>query len=445
MGTWPPTGGGGATTVPPTVLASTYGADPTGTLDSGPAINAAIAALPVTGGIVYIGPGNFKISTTIQIGDGSQSQVSTRTGVVLVGSGAPAGFYPLLFIPGPGAQAGGTCRLFSGAAVDMLHVNGALSGWGLHNIDFDGASLGLIGLKEVSAQGGESSGCIIRGFVTCGQQTSSLREGSGPYTTKVSPNHMHNRYVNFAYGVPLIGQAIAIKLDGNGVDALTDTSFDTWENITITFGNYPTQVTGALSLFGIYLGGCDSCVFREVEFLNSTPTGGAYIGCLEYDYTGPASKFPNDCVIENVDFDTSAVCIANNGAPDATVSNVVRFIYTENGIPTDPKLVGLRWIPTPAPSTTTTTATVTTPTVTSGVSFTPSATADTMVYLQFAGTGTINSITIGPSTGAENTLVSSAATLTTENPVMSFRVPAAWKMVVTVTTTTITQTKVVTC
>lgn len=79
---------------------------------------------------------------------------------------------------------------------------------------------------------------------------------------------------------------------------------------------------------------------------------------------------------------------------------------------------------------------VTSPTVTSGSAFTPSTAADTEVYLTYATTGTITSVTMGPSTGAENTVYGSTAVTTSYSH--SLRVPVGWKVVVTLVTTTAT-------
>src|SRR5579871_2385341 len=66
---------GGARTagLPQVLSAVAYGADPTGTADSAPAINAAIAALPATGGVVFFPAGNYKVNSMITIGNGSLS------------------------------------------------------------------------------------------------------------------------------------------------------------------------------------------------------------------------------------------------------------------------------------------------------------------------------------------------------------------------------------
>lgn len=88
---------------------------------------------------------------------------------------------------------------------------------------------------------------------------------------------------------------------------------------------------------------------------------------------------------------------------------------------------------------------VTTPSVSSGVAFTPNAQQNSDVYVQLAagGAGSVT-VTMGPSTGAESTLTSALAVASGAPPMLRYRVPAGWKLVVTVTTVTIAQTKVVT-
>lgn len=73
-------------------------------------------------------------------------------------------------------------------------------------------------------------------------------------------------------------------------------------------------------------------------------------------------------------------------------------------------------------------ATFTTPTPTSGTAFTPSATADCVLYIKCT-TSTSLTVTIGPSTGAEHTIVGAVTA-----PVGGFypiTVPMNWKVIVT--------------
>jgi hypothetical protein len=322
----------------PIVSARDHGADPTGTVDSGPAINAAIAALPVTGGNVWIGPGNFKISTTIVVGDGSNGVASTRTGVTLIGGAAAVGpvfFGSALNVPSPTGP-NGVCHLFSGAAVDMLHIRGPLQGWGVHNIDFDGASLGLIGISEIACAWGLSSGCLIRDFVTCQQMTSAVATLTGSV-----PNHMHNRYTNFAMRLPAINGSTGIWARGNGVNGNTNSCYDIWDDLTMCF----LPATAGITLTGVHLQFTDTETFRNVHFIGTGgASGGGVINAVLYDYTAEAATMPTCCLFERVDFATSGTCIANVGIPSGSPGpNLVVFVGTANGTPSNPSLANLSW------------------------------------------------------------------------------------------------------
>ena len=81
--------------------------------------------------------------------------------------------------------------------------------------------------------------------------------------------------------------------------------------------------------------------------------------------------------------------------------------------------------------------TITTPTVTSGNAFTPSATRNTAVYIPIIATtaGTYK-VTYGPSTGAENQ-INSGNLVALQEVVVTVICPATWKVVVTITGTTV--------
>ena len=85
------------------------------------------------------------------------------------------------------------------------------------------------------------------------------------------------------------------------------------------------------------------------------------------------------------------------------------------------------------------------PTVTSGVAFTPSSTANTTVYFQINATiAGSYTLTMGPNTGAENTIGSGVAMVIGSDDIVTLLVPAQWKVVLTATSVTIGSTTVVT-
>lgn len=324
--------------VGPVIPASYYGTDPTGTVSSSTAINNAIADLPVTGGTVDLGFGDFKIGSPLNIGDGSASACSTRTGVMLQGGPAPAGIGPnFTGVTRPDGQLRGVCRLFSGAATNMLNINGPLNGWGVRNIDFDGAGIGLIGLNEIACEGGNSSGCMIRNFTDIAQKgTSRVNFGS------VIANHMGNRYENFHIVVPKINNAKGIFVTGNGVDGNSNSCFNTWDGAFIVFASPPTA---GYAMTGVYLQTTDSQIFRNVSWQNPAGVSGGAGYAIVFDYAlGTRSDMPWDCYFERPSFGTTANgCFAQFGTPASYAKNSIVFIATANGIPPNPGLSQVNW------------------------------------------------------------------------------------------------------
>jgi hypothetical protein len=326
---WAPLNNGG-----PILFAGDYGPlDPTGTVDSSLAVQAAINALPPTGGTVFTGPGVFLMKHTITVGNGSTSGVSRRTGVILQGSAAPQGLGVITDVDNPAGTVNGTCQWISGAAVPMITILGPLDGWGVHNIHLNGNNLGTYGLQELGAQGGFSSGCIFTYFTVCGQYTSTVQ------VTGESGNHMHNRYRDFVY----------IPSDTNGSSCLTitanspysfDSCYDVWDGVTIWLAN---TVSVGHTVSGIRLAAADNERINDVEILCYPANWLGTVYELVYDYSG-IGYWPTDCIIDHIDFGTSqAGTIVNVGTPLYSPQNRIIGCATTNGIPPNPNLSGLIW------------------------------------------------------------------------------------------------------
>ena len=90
------------------------------------------------------------------------------------------------------------------------------------------------------------------------------------------------------------------------------------------------------------------------------------------------------------------------------------------------------------------TAAVAAPAVTSGTAFTPSVASNSTVYFQInAGSAGSYTLTMGPTTGAENTIASAAAVTVGNDVLVSLVVPRSWLVVLTLTTVTLGSTTVV--
>ena len=137
-------------------------------------------------------------------------------------------------------------------------------------------------------------------------------------------------------------------------------------------------------------------------------------------------------------FKSAAVLGGTNLFSGFDATGILVFAAGTTGVVTCTRLIG--------GTDTHTSAVVTTPAVVSGTAFTPSVTTDAMVYVQtdaaVAGTYTI---TMGPTTGAEHVVATAVKQLVGSDDLTTVRVPASWKVVVTVVTVTIGHVLVVTC
>ncbi len=88
---------------------------------------------------------------------------------------------------------------------------------------------------------------------------------------------------------------------------------------------------------------------------------------------------------------------------------------------------------------------VTTPTVTSGAAFTPSTTSNSMVTFQVNATVAGSyTLTMGPSTGAEITVGNGVAMVAGSDDVVTLLVPRGYRVVLTLTSVTLSRTTVIT-
>lgn len=81
---------------------------------------------------------------------------------------------------------------------------------------------------------------------------------------------------------------------------------------------------------------------------------------------------------------------------------------------------------------------VTNPVPVSGAAFTPDANQDCMLYVSITATtaGTY-ALTMGPTTGAENAIITARNLVAASGVDIAVRVPAGWKVVVTLTGVTV--------
>lgn len=322
----------------PVVNVRRYGAVGDGATDDATAINNAIAALPTTGGIVYFPAGDYAIASTINIGDGSSTALSTRQGIYLQGVAGPL----MPVVSDVNANGYGAVRLkWTGAAGGTaVQVNGPLSGWGIKNIYLDASAIGTpaTGLLVTSAQAGQVENLAVKiANGSVGIKTNAVAAFSGHQT-----NTMHNSWRNIF--IAMLGGAAdtrGLYIKGPASSSSANTCYDRWENVAIQMA----AITNAASkAYGIELQECDNVRFRDVHFMPTAGAGSQYP--LFFNYGGAVTaNWPADCLIEGVDFGNGFTAAAlNNGTPSGVATpNRVVCISTTNGAVSDPAVANLKW------------------------------------------------------------------------------------------------------
>ncbi len=269
-----------------------------GVTDDGPAIQAAIDSLPLTGGLVEIVPalastGPCLVNSTINIGLGSSSVISSTTGVILRGPNVPGwgtGFLDNEAWPNFTLQ-------WNGGAAPFISVNGPLQGWGLQNLRLDCATVATIGILVMSASLGDSRNLVILNasfaliYSTTVAQFGTLANASCNSEANNWTNIQIISYVSSVYGIVLTGEATTTS----------NTCFNTFVNVFS--GN------------NVYLGACDSNTFYNVNIA----AGADPLGPITFDYTAGGGSWPANNAFYSVGY--GSVSEPNNvGTPGANAS-----------------------------------------------------------------------------------------------------------------------------
>lgn len=294
-----------------TISARDYGVVADGVTDDTAAVNAAIAAVPANGGYLLFPSGKILVSSTINIGNGTSSAVSTINNVFLVGSGNNSPFQ---------AADIGTTFLWGGAVGGtVIEFQGAMSGGG------------MLGGWAIDGAGKAANGLIVNHLV--GGQFPSLKvqRCTGVYlwlTTKTVPDTVggvrNNRFGLYETDtVPSGGVGLLLT-------ALTTTTGDCLQN---TFDVVDILISGS-GATGIQLGYADFNNFNIVDISAqttlSTSVGIAFIG------SGPSGDafFPSLNRFGLVASTAPVQTDTTNGQPYGNYIEVWDFADSNNVVPT---------------------------------------------------------------------------------------------------------------
>lgn len=275
----------------------------------------AIAALPATGGDVLFPAGVYVVTTSINVGNGSSSAVSTRYGVHLIGVGH--GPYSGGMVTG--YPDGGTSRISAAAAIassGVINIKGPLQGWGVQNLNIDGQLLADIGLNVKSGQFGDSRNVSVS---NCRVQAIGIDVVAATVSGASTANAMHNHFSGkTVVWIPDVANAAGLVFNGN---ATSNACFNIVESLLLVNGG--NGVAG----FGLFFGCCDSNIVGAVHAFN----GGALLAVCTFDYS-VSNIFPSGNQILWIDPGNYSVQWQNGGAPGASARpNKVIDLFEGNG------------------------------------------------------------------------------------------------------------------
>lgn len=305
-----------------------FGATGNGVTDDTTAITKAIAAAGVVGaGFVDFPAGNYLISSTLTIGNGTSSAASTVSGIVLRGVGGQPG------VPGifAGFSASTAAVLtWGGGAAAMISIAGPLQGWGVQNLILNGTSTATNGLSITSAQFGDCRNLGILGCVSnsIGSNTYALFGSMG------SCDSLSNSFENIYISLPNVANVKGIVLTGNTATN-SDTDFNVFKNVII-------GLAGSAVSTGIYLQNCDSNSFYNILLAG----GSAASFGVNFDYTASVNNaWPSSNSFFGIDTNGNTLGAnqwVNGGTPGASAgANLVVGLAEGNGA-TQPNIANMR-------------------------------------------------------------------------------------------------------
>ena len=190
----------------PKSIQADFDATGNGSTDDTAAVQAAFDALGSTGGKLDLPPGDYKITSTLTIGDGTTTTISTKCGMVISGhaGGVSEGEF--------GAPRYGVRIIWAGAlGGTMVKVNGPIHNVKISGILFDGADLANICLELIHPYASTFTNVACVRYRTKGIY---LRTISAALFSGITQGAMDNSFSQIIASDPTLDTAVGLHASG---------------------------------------------------------------------------------------------------------------------------------------------------------------------------------------------------------------------------------------
>jgi hypothetical protein len=296
-----------------------FGAKSDGATDDSAAILAAIAWAATNGGIVNFPSGQTNFASTLTIGNGSSSAISTKAGVVLRGSTPTMNFNLSAF----GLTGKSPTILHYTGAGTAIACNGPSQSCSVQDMTLEAStSGGTTGILLTSSSFGDFRNLAVLDF-QFGIKSTTISTLPGGVTSANSDN---NAYRGLYVRIPTVNGAVGVTLD-SGTNTCCNTDYTNMQSVALVFSTGGAATTST----GLLLKGTDSGYLSNFRFFTLPGGGGTTIKQVVLDYTGPTTNWPTGITMNAFDNAINAPGFLNTGSPNAGVVNWVSNLVHSNG------------------------------------------------------------------------------------------------------------------
>lgn len=257
-----------------------YGAKGDGVTDDTLAIQSAINSLPNQGGVILFPIGEYIITDTITIGNGTKDSVSTKNCIALIGANNAATNLSVW------AGNNGTCIRYKGtAAKPMLRILGPILDPVIENITLWGEDTASHGIYMTC--GGQAK--INKVTISSVTQIGLFIDVWNGLTVDGTANNIQCEFTNLFINVAFNPNAICIKTQAYGNKPNVDTNMCTFRNMFLLYNG-----TGGAAL---YLGFMDSSLFQSIHCYKNGDTNGSH--SIVFDGT-ELTGYPHELAFYNI-------------------------------------------------------------------------------------------------------------------------------------------------